>query len=97
MVAVGIDGTTALDSGKSLSELPGQTLLLISAPIKGTHWMQPSEVDFTRPLARDSTIGSELGITNSDVVYLLFADGRVEVLSSTTPLSELEQYLPVSD
>jgi hypothetical protein len=59
--------------------------------------MQPSEVEFTRPLARNSTVGSELGITNSDVVYLLFADGRIEVLSSTTPLSELEQYLPVPD
>lgn len=58
MVAIGVDGKTAMDSGKLLKELPGNTLLAISAPTNGMDWMQPSEVDLTRPLARDSTIGS---------------------------------------
>jgi len=96
MAAIGADGKWAMDSGKSLKDLPGTTLLAISAPIKGTHWMQPSEVDLRRPFAKNVTVGSALGITRSDVVYLLFADGRVEVISSATPLTEIEQYLPMS-
>lgn len=97
MAAIGVDGKWPMDSGKSLKDLPGTTLLAISAPIKGTHWMEPSEVDLRRPFAKNVTVGSALGITRSDVVYFLFADGRVEVISSATPLTEIEQYLPASD
>lgn len=97
MSAIGVDGKWAMDSGKSLKDLPGTTLLAISAPIKGTHWMEPSEVDLRRPFGKNVTVQSALGITRSDVVYLLFADGRVEVISSATPLTEIEQYLPASD
>ena len=97
MSAIGVDGKWAMDSGKALKDLPGKTLLAISAPIKQTHWMEPSEVDLRRPYAKNVTVGSALGITRSDVVYLLFADGRAEVISSATPLTEIEQYLPALD
>jgi hypothetical protein len=97
MSAVGVDGLWALDSGKLLKDLPGNTLLAISAPIKGTHWMEPSEVELHRPFAKEATIGGALGITRSDVVYLLFADGRSEVISSAAPLTEINQYLPTLD
>ncbi|MCA9234860.1 MAG: hypothetical protein KDA44_05290 [Planctomycetales bacterium] len=90
------DDDTAMELGVPLRNLPPWIVLAITAPARGSHWMQPEELSLSDLTSGGSTLGDAIGVGKSQQVYFLFANGQVGAVSPETPLSDIREYLTIN-
>ncbi|MCP4787150.1 MAG: hypothetical protein GY903_21040 [Fuerstiella sp.] len=81
---------TVWSTSLTLPEMPGD-LLILTEVSRGSHWMDPNDVDIDATDAQ--TIGELTGLQHE--VHVAFADASVMRLKSDTPLSVLSPFFSV--
>jgi hypothetical protein len=90
--AFGCDG----DMPKSLTEIPGNTILVVETRNSGIHWMQPGDFDIrTMPKTINAPDGRGISSRYPGGFHVLFADEIVWFLSDKVPFEALEKFFTI--
>jgi len=97
LVAVTGPGTAiGSDREYSLSDLDGDTVLLVEVRESGVHWMQPGDFDIgTMNKSADNVPGMTISGNHLGGFFVGFADGEVWFLDHDVPLGELAKFFTV--
>lgn len=78
---------------RSLKDLPGSLILVVRVEESSTHWMQPDDLNVEKLAPSQATKQLLLG---KQGYAMLFADGKVWVLSVETPISDLCKFFTLT-
>jgi len=77
-------------------DLPYDVIVVLEVADSKTHWMQPGDYNVTDLLAYRGRIGDHLHGLLADRLHVLFADGEVWALDTSSPIADLQPFLTIT-